>query len=132
MADWKIISLCGFFNAAISVISVLIFYPLVVLGPLASGLLAVVYSRGYEDYYVGMDQKDAAVIGVLSGIVGALIAGLIFLLGTGIVGVWVGLLNTNLGTLADYFIAGYLIIQVLVILNMIVGAIGGLIGFKIK
>jgi hypothetical protein len=38
MADWKIIGLCGLFTAGISILSVLIFYPLVVLGALAGGL----------------------------------------------------------------------------------------------
>jgi hypothetical protein len=132
MADWKIIGLYGLFNAGISILSVLIFYPLVVLGPLAGGFLAVYYSGSYEGYYGGMDRKDAAIIGVLTGIIGGLIAGLILVFATETVGIWVGLLNTKLGALFNSILAGYLIIQIIVVVNMVFGALGGLIGYRAK
>lgn len=132
MADWKIIGLFGLFNAVVSVIAVFIFFPLAILGPLAGGFLATYYSRGYDDYYGDIDLKDAMVIGVLSGIIGGLLAGFTLIFATGTVAIFAGFLNTKLGALVDSILAGFLILQIFVVVNMVLGALGGLLSFKVK
>jgi hypothetical protein len=131
MADWKIIGLSGLLSAALAVILLIVYFPLFFIGPLIGGFMAVYYSRGYEDYYE-MDRKDGAVIGVLSGIIGGLITGLFFLLIPGILTTFVGVLNTHLGAFWNGLLAGYLIIQLTVVSGMILGSVGGIIGFNLK
>ena len=131
MADWKIIGLSGLISAALSVILSILFLPLFFIGPLIGGLVAVYYSRGYEDYFE-MDRKDGAVIGVLSGIISGLITGLFFILMPGMISTVIGIINTNLGLFWNSLLAGYLIIQLTIVSGMILGALGGLIGFNIK
>ena len=50
MADWKIIGLSGVVNAALSIILIVIFFPLFFLGPLTGGFLASYFSQRYEEY----------------------------------------------------------------------------------
>lgn len=131
MADWKIIVLSGFLGAALALILSIIYLPLFFIGSFIGGFLAVYYSRGYEDYYE-MDVKDGAVIGVFSGIIGGLITGLFFLIMPGMIITVIGIINTHFGTFGDSLLAGYLIIQITVVTGMILGTVGGIIGFKKK
>ncbi len=69
MADWKIICLSGMVSAVLSFVLSLVYFPLLILGPIIGGFLASYLSKSYEDY-AGMDRKDGAIIGVLSGVIG--------------------------------------------------------------
>ena len=75
-----------------------------------------------------MDRKDGAVIGVFSGIIGGLILSLLFLLIPGVFNIITGLINTEMGTTTDYVLAGYLIFQFTIIINIVLGAVGGFVG----
>ena len=132
MANWKVIGLCGLFSAVVSGVVAMIYFPLFFLGPLIGGFLAVYFSGAYEDYYEKMDRKDGAVIGVLSGIIGGLILGSFLVLSTGTLDSVISLINAKLGTLADAILAGYLILQLTVIVGMVFGGLGGYIGFIVK
>jgi len=131
MADWKIIGLSGLLTAAVALVLSILYLPLFFFGPLIGGFMAAYFSRSYEDYYE-MDIKDGAVIGVLSGIIGGLIMGLFFLIMPGIIRTFIGIINTNLGTFGNSLLAGYLIIQLTVVSGMILGAVGGIMGFIAK
>lgn len=133
MADWKIIGLSGIVNAAVTVIIVIIFFPLFFLGPLTGGFLASYFSRGYEDY-AKMDLKDGAVVGIFSGIIGGLITTLILIIGFEAINTLINLMSLNIGIIpgADAVLAVYIIFQLSIIISLILGALGGLIGIWFK
>lgn len=133
MANWKIIGLSGLFNAALTIILIIIFFPLFFLGPLTGGFLASYFSRGYEDYDK-MDLKDGTVVGIFSGIIGGLIITLILIIGFGAINTLINLISLKIGIItgANTVVATYLIFQLSLIISIILGAIGGLIGIKAK
>ncbi|MBI5458745.1 DUF5518 domain-containing protein [Methanobacterium sp.] len=133
MADWKIIGLSGLFNAALTIILIIIFFPLFFLGPLTGGFLASYFSRRYEDYDK-MDLKDGAVVGIFSGIIGGLIITLILIMGFEAINTLINLISLKIGIIpgANTVVAAYLIFQLSLIISIILGAIGGLIGIKVK
>ena len=133
MADWKIIGLSGVLNAALTIILIIIFFPLCFLGPLTGGFLAAYFSRGYEDY-TKMDLKDGTVVGMISGIIGGLIITLILIMGFETINILIDLISLNIGMIsgANSIIAAYIIFQFSIIISTILGALGGLIGFKVR
>lgn len=133
MADWKIIGLSGLFNAALTITLIVIFFPLFFLGPLTGGFLASYFSQGYEDY-AKMDLKDGAVIGIISGIIGGLIITLIVIICFEAINTLINLISLNIGIIpgADAVVAAYIIFQLSIIISTILGAIGGLIGVKLR
>ncbi len=133
MADWKIIGLSGLFNAALTIILIIIFFPLFFLGPLIGGFLASYFSRGYEDYDK-MDLKDGTVVGIFSGIIGGLIITLILIIGFETINTLISLISLQIDMMtgANTVVAAYLIFQLSIIISTILGAIGGLIGIKVK
>jgi len=133
MANWKIIGLSGLFNAALTIILIIIFFPLFFLGPLTGGFFASYFSRGYEDYDK-MDLKDGAVVGIFSGIIGGLIITLILIMGFEAINTLITLISLKIGIIpcANTVVAAYLIFQLSLIISIILGAIGGLIGIKAK
>ena len=133
MADWKIIGLSGLINAALTIILIVIFFPLSFLGPLTGGFLASYFSRGYEDYDK-MDLKDGTVVGVISGIIGGLLITLILIMGFEAISTIINLISLQIGIMpgANTVVAAYIICQLSIIISVILGAIGGLIGMKVK
>ncbi len=130
--NMKIIGLSALINTAITIILSLISFPLSFLGPLAGGFLASYLSRGYEDYNK-MDEKDGMVVGAISGLIGGIIIGLLFILGFGNISAIIGLISAKLGTIGDNtLITGYIVFQFSVIMSFILGLIGGVIGVVIK
>lgn len=93
--EWKIIGLSALVNAVLTVILSLIFFPLSLLGPVTGGFLVSYLSRGYEEYYDKVDEKDGAVLGAISGLLGGLIVGLLFILGFGGISAVIGLISSN-------------------------------------
>lgn len=124
MADWKIICLSSIIGAIISIVLWSAFLPLFILGPFIGGFVASYFSKDYETY-TGMDRKDGAIIGVLSGIIWGLIFSLALIFGLGAIKILTGLISTKMGLIADSIIAGYVTFQLSVIIGMILGALGG-------
>jgi hypothetical protein len=133
MADWKIIGLSGLINAVLTIILIVIYFPLFFLGPLIGGFLASYFSRGYE-YYDKMDLKDGAIVGTFSGIIGGLIITLILIMGFETINTIINLISINIGIIsgANTIVAAYIIFELSIIISTILGAIGGLIGIKVK
>jgi Family of unknown function (DUF5518) len=133
MAEWKIIGLSGLINAVLTIILIIIFFPLFFLGPLTGGFLASYLSHGYE-YYEKMDLKDGVVVGAISGIVGGLILILLLILGFGAISIIIELVSSKIGitSSAITLIAAYIIFEFSVIISTILGAIGGTIGVIVK
>ena len=130
--DWKIIGLSALINAFITIVLSLLFFPIFFLGPLIGGFLASYLSKGYEDYDK-MDEKDGAVLGAISGLVGGVIISLLFILGIGDISAIIGLISTKIA-FTGYFalITGYIIFQVSVFISFIFGLIGGVVGVIVK
>ena len=131
--DWKIIGLSALINSFITIVLSLLFFPIVFLGPLIGGFLSSYLSKGYEDYDK-MDEKDGAVVGAISGLVGGIIISLLFILGIGDISSITGLISTKIGAFTGYFalITGYIIFQVSVFISFIFGLIGGVVGVIVK
>lgn len=127
MANWKIICISGLLSATLSFVLSLVYFPLFILGPLIGGFLASYFSKNYE-IYVGIDIKDGAIIGVFSGIIGGLIFSLFLIFGGSAISITTGLLSTGMGVIVDVIVAGYVILQLSLIVSMILGALGGVVG----
>jgi len=123
--DLKIIGLSALVNAALTIVLSMIFFPLLVLGPLIGGFLASYPSKRFEDYDK-MDEKDGMVVGAISGLIGGFLIGLLSILGIGDIGTTIGVITSNT------LINGYIIIQLSLIMSLILGLIGGIIGVLVK
>lgn len=131
--EWKIIGLSALVNAVLTVILSLIFFPLSLLGPVTGGFLVSYLSRGYEEYYDKVDEKDGAVLGAISGLLGGLIVGLLFILGFGGISAVIGLISSKLGTIAgNNIVIGYTLIELSIVVSCVLGSIGGIIGVIVK
>jgi hypothetical protein len=127
--EWKIIGFSAVINAFLTTFLSIVFLPLIFIGPLTGGLLAAFLSRGYEDYNL-MDEKDGAVIGAVSGLLGGFIMALIFILGFGNVNTLIKVFIGNAGN--NTLLLNYIILQLSIIMSFIFGLIGGVIGVFIK
>ncbi|MDP1551674.1 MAG: DUF5518 domain-containing protein [Methanobacteriaceae archaeon] len=125
--DWKIIGLGALVNATLTIILSGILFPLFLLGPLIGGFLTSYLSKGFEDYDE-MDEKDGAVLGTMSGIIGGLLIGLLLILGFGNISAITGLAEIT-GSLV---ITAYIIIQLSVIISLVLGLVGGVLGVIVK
>jgi len=110
--DLKIIGLSALVNAALTIVLSMIFFPLLVLGPLIGGFLASYPSKRFEDYDK-MDEKDGMVVGAISGLIGGFLIGLLSILGIGDIGTTIGVITSNT------LINGYIIIQLSLIMSLI-------------
>jgi hypothetical protein len=133
MAEWKIIGLSGLLNAAITILLIILYYPLFFLGPLIGGFLASYRSAKYEDY-TEMDVKDGAIVGVISGIIGGLIITLILITEFEAVTSLINLITLNVDLIPgdSVAIAAYIILQLSMIISITLGAIGGVMGIHAK
>jgi hypothetical protein len=69
-----------------------------------------------------MDIKDGAVVGVISGMIGGLMEGLIFIRGFGAI---MDLISSQLGSITGgMVISGYILFQISVVLSLVFGLIG--------
>ena len=123
--NWKLIGLAAVINAIITVFLTMILVPISFIGPIIGGFLASYLSEGYEDYE-GMDVKDGAVLGAISGLIGGLTITLLL--------IWFGTVNSILEvfTTNNPIILGYAILQLTTVLSFIFGLIGGVIGVMVK
>lgn len=125
--DWKNIGIGAVVNAALVIILSWILSPLFFLGPLLGGFLASYLGKGFEDYEV-MDEKDGAVVGTMSGIIGGILIGLLLIMGLGNISAINGLISAGFGLI----VTAYIIIQLSVIISLILGLIGGVLGVIVK
>lgn len=132
MAEWKIIGLAGLIGAVLTLILIIIFYPIFFVGPIVGGFLASYFSHGYEDYDK-MDMKDGFVIGTFSGIIGGLIITLLLISGFGAISSMMNLISLKMEMFgANTLVVAYIILQFSVIISTILGAVGGTIGVAVK
>jgi hypothetical protein len=125
--DWKTIGIGAIVNAVLTIILSWIFLPLFFLGPIAGGFITSYLSKGFEDYEV-MDEKDGAVVGTMSGIIGGILIGLLLILGLGDISAF----TTLIGETGSFIISAYVIIQLSVILSLVLGLCGGILGVIVK
>ncbi len=125
--DWKTIGIGAIINAALTIILSWIFLPSFFLGPIAGGFITSYLSKGFEDYDE-MDEKDGAVVGTMSGIIGGILIGLLLILGLGNISAITGLVSSGMGVI----VTAYIIIQLSVIISLILGLIGGVLGVIAK
>ena len=127
--EWKVIGLSAVVNAVLTILLSIMVFPLFFVGPFIGGFLAAYLSKGYEDYDI-MDEKDGAVVGALSGLIGGLIIALFIIFGFGMID---ALIKTFIGnTGSSVLILGYIVIQLSVLMSFVLGLIGGVIGVYIK
>lgn len=125
--DWKTIGIGAIVNAVLTIILSWIFLPLFFLGPIAGGFITSYLSKGFEDYEV-MDEKDGAVVGTMSGIIGGILIGLLLILGLGDISAF----TTLIGETGIFIISAYVIIQLSVIVSLVLGLCGGILGVIVK
>jgi hypothetical protein len=125
--DWKTIGIGAVVNAALTINLSWMLFPLFLLGPLIGGFLTSYLSKGFEDYDE-MDEKDGAVVGTMSGIIGGLLIGLLLSLGFGNISALTGLAEIT----GSLIITAYIIIQLSVIISLVLGLVGGVLGVIVK
>lgn len=133
MADWKAISIGGVISAILTIILVLVFYPLFFIGPIIGGFLASYWSKSYEDY-AQIDYKDGFIMGAMSGIIGGFILTLLLIIGSNAITNLIDFTSLNIGIFpgANSILAGYIILEFSLILCIIFGSVGGMLGVVLK
>lgn len=126
MIDWKAVGVGSVVNAVLSLVLTIAFFPLFFLGPIVGGLLATYIGSG--------EKKDALAEGALTGIIGGLIIGILFIAGFGALSAIIGLIFAKIGILAGAMtlIAGVFITVVVMFVGAVLGAVGGVIGAEIR
>ena len=128
--DWKIIGLGALINIILTALISLIFFPLFFLGPLTGGFLSSYLTEGFENYDK-MDEKDGAVVGAISGLIGGIIIALLYIVSSGDINSILGL-SAKLGIITGSIITGLVIVNISATISLILGLIGGVIGVFIK
>lgn len=126
MIDWKAVGVGSLINAVLTLVLMVSFFPLFFLGPVIGGLVATYIGRG--------DKKDAPVEGALTGIIGGLIIGILFIAGFGALSAIIGLIFAKVGLVAGAMtiIAGVFITVVAMLVGGVLAAVGGIIGAEIR
>jgi hypothetical protein len=126
MVDWQAVGVGSLINAVLTIVLTISVFPLFFLGPIVGGLVATYIGRG--------EKKDAPVEGALTGIIGGLIIGILFIAGFGALSAIIGLIFAKVGLVAGAMtlIAGLFITFVSIFLGGVLGALGGIIGAEIR
>lgn len=126
MIDWKAVAVGSLVNAVLTIVLTISVFPLFFLGPIVGGLVATYIGRG--------EKKDAPVEGALTGIIGGLIIGILFIAGFGALSAIIGLIFAKVGLVAGAMtlIAGLFITVVSIFLGGVLGAVGGVLGAEIR
>ncbi|BDZ67426.1 DUF5518 domain-containing protein [Methanobacterium ferruginis] len=85
--------------------------------------------------YIGSgERKDAPVEGALTGIIGGLIIGILFIAGFGALSAIIGLIFAKVGIVAGTItlIVGVFLTVLSILVGGVLGAVGGFIGAEIK
>jgi len=123
--NWKLVGIGSLVNVILTIFLTVIYFPLSFIGPITGGFMVSYFSKGYEDYQ-GVDWKDGAVVGAISGLIGGLILTLLF--------IGLGTFNMNLEELIgnNATLMGYAILQVTTLISFILGLVGGIVGVVVK
>ena len=123
--NWKLVGIGSLVNVILTIFLTVIYLPLSFIGPITGGFMVSYFSKGYEDYQ-GVDWKDGAVVGAISGLIGGLILTLLF--------IGLGTFNMNLEELIgnNATLMGYAILQVTTLISFILGLVGGIVGVAFK
>ena len=80
------------------------------------------------------EKKDALAEGALTGIIGGLIIGILFIAGFGAISAIIGLIFAKIGMLAGAatLIAGVFVTVVVILVGGVLGAVGGVIGAELR
>ena len=128
--DLKIIGLGALINIILTTLLSLFYFPLFFLGPLIGGFLSSYLTEGFENYDK-MDEKDGAVVGAISGLIGGIIIALLYIVSSGDINSILGL-SAKLGIITGSIITGLVIVNISATISLILGLIGGVIGVFIK
>jgi hypothetical protein len=129
--DWKIIGFGALVNIILTPILTLLFFPLFFLGPVIGGFLSSYLTEGFENYDT-MDEKDGAVVGALSGLIGGIILSLLYIIGFGGINTILESVSIKLGIVTGSLVAGVFIINISATASLLLGLIGGIIGVLFK
>ena len=128
--DLKIIGLGALIYIILTTLLSLFYFPLFFLGPLIGGFLSSYLTEGFENYDK-MDEKDGAVVGAISGLIGGIIIALLYIVSSGDINSILGL-SAKLGIITGSIITGLVIVNISATISLILGLIGGVIGVFIK
>jgi hypothetical protein len=126
MIDWKAVGVGSLINAVLTIVLTISVFPLFFLGPIIGGLVATYIGSG--------ERKDAPVEGALTGIIGGLIIGILFIAGFGALSAIIGLIFAKIGIVAGTItlIVGVFLTVLSILVGGVLGAVGGFIGAEIK
>jgi hypothetical protein len=128
--DLKIIGLGALINIILTTLLSLFYFPLFFLGSLIRGFLSSYLTEGFENYDK-MDEKDGAVVGAISGLIGGIVIALLYIIGFGALNTVLGL-SAKLGIISGSIIAGLIIINISTTVSLLLGLVGGVLGVVIK
>jgi len=128
--DLKIIGLGALINIILTTLLSLFYFPLFFLGPLIGGFLSSYFTEGFENYDK-MDEKDGAVVGAISGLIGGIVIALLYIIGFGALNTVLGL-SAKLGIIGASIIASLIIINISTTVTLLLGLVGGVLGVVIK
>ena len=128
--DLKIIGLGALINIILTTLLSLFYFPLFFLGPLIGGFLSSYFTEGFENYDK-MDEKDGAVVGAISGLIGGIVIALLYIIGFGALNTVLGL-SAKLGIIGASIIASLIIINISTTVSLLLGLVGGVLGVVIK
>ncbi len=128
--DLKIIGLGALINIILTTLLSLFYFPLFFLGPLIGGFLSSYLTEGFENYDK-MDEKDGAVVGAISGLIGGIVIALLYIIGFGALNTVLGL-SAKLGIIGASIIASLIIINISTTVTLLLGLVGGVLGVVIK
>ena len=128
--DLKIIGLGALINIILTTLLSLFYFPLFFLGPLIGGFLSSYLTEGFENYDK-MDEKDGAVVGAISGLIGGIVIALLYIIGFGALNTVLGL-SAKLGIIGASIIASLIIINISTTVSLLLGLVGGVLGVVFK
>ncbi len=128
--DLKIIGLGALINIILTTLLSLFYFPLFFLGPLIGGFLSSYFTEGFENYDK-MDEKDGAVVGAISGLIGGIVIALLYIIGFGALNTVLGL-SAKLGIIGASIIASLIIINISTTVSLLLGLVGGVLTVVFK
>lgn len=131
MTDWKSVGIGALANVVLTMILTIVLFPLFFLGPVIGGLLTTYLSK--ERLSQRTPASDAG-DGALSGVIGGLLIGAIFILGVSVLSTVIGLVFTQIGAVLGTItlITGLFFTLITIILGGVLGAMGGVIGYSMR
>ena len=106
--DLKITELSALVNATLTIVLSIIFFPLLVLGPLTRSCWRFFLAKDIRSYYDKIDEKDGMVVGAISGLIGGLLISLLSILGIGDITAALGVIFTGNTLINTYMVNRYM------------------------